>query len=64
MKAWAIAFFLLSDPNVTHPVKIGGFESKADCESYRADLLRRIRLGSELASTQHYGNRCERGGRL
>ncbi len=64
MKAWAIAFYLLSDPNVVHPVKIGGFDSKSDCESYRTDMNRRIKLGSELSQVQHFGNRCEKGGRL
>lgn len=65
MKAWAIAFYLLSNPDVTHPVKIGGFETRVECEAYRVDLARRIRLGSELAQVQYYGNRCEqRGGRL
>jgi hypothetical protein len=63
MKLWAIAFFLLSNPDVTHPVKIGGFESKKDCETYRSDLNRRIVLGG-AEGRQHFGNRCERGGGL
>lgn len=63
-KVWAIAFFLLSNPDVTHPVKIGGFETRKDCEQYRLDMMRRIKLGSELAQVQPYGNRCEKGGRL
>lgn len=63
MKAWAIAFFLLSNPDVVHPVKIGGFESKRDCEDYRSELVRRIKLGSVLADVQVFGNRCEPGGR-
>lgn len=63
-KAWAIAFYLLSDPNMVHPVKIGGFETKKQCDDYREDMNRRIKLGSVLADAQHYGNRCERGGRL
>jgi hypothetical protein len=64
MNSWAIAFFLLANPDVSHPVKIGGFETKAACESYRAELMRRIALGSVLIEVQYYGNRCERGGRL
>lgn len=62
---FAIAFYLLSDPNFTHPVKIGGFESRSDCEAYRKDLNRRIALGG-ANGPQVFGNRCEgtRGGRL